>query len=86
MFNKPTISSNLFSFPIQTMVALMGAQFSKPLVANKITHLICYKFEGKSFYCHQKCFQQTLSCELLYMLVLFVQLDSFSLDIFFLLH
>lgn len=28
------------------MVGLMGAQFSKPLVANKVTHLICYKFEG----------------------------------------
>lgn len=25
----------------------MGANFSKPLVANKVTHLICYKFEGK---------------------------------------
>jgi hypothetical protein len=25
---------------------LMGAKFSKPLVANKVTHLICYKFEG----------------------------------------
>jgi len=32
--------------PLQTMVGLMGAQFSKPLVANKVTHLICYKFEG----------------------------------------
>uniref|UniRef100_A0A6N2MR64 BRCT domain-containing protein n=1 Tax=Salix viminalis TaxID=40686 RepID=A0A6N2MR64_SALVM len=31
---------------IMTMVGLMGAQFSKPLVANKVTHLICYKFEG----------------------------------------
>ena len=28
------------------MVSLMGAKFSKPLVANKVTHLICYKFEG----------------------------------------
>ncbi|GAV82528.1 BRCT domain-containing protein/PHD domain-containing protein/PTCB-BRCT domain-containing protein [Cephalotus follicularis] len=34
---------------IMTMVALMGAQFSKPLVANKVTHLICYKFEGEKF-------------------------------------
>ncbi|KAL4572166.1 hypothetical protein LXL04_018935 [Taraxacum kok-saghyz] len=31
---------------IMTMVDLMGAQFSKPLIANKVTHLICYKFEG----------------------------------------
>ncbi|KAF5816901.1 putative BRCT domain-containing protein [Helianthus annuus] len=30
----------------QTMVELMGAQVSKPLIATKITHLICYKFEG----------------------------------------
>lgn len=43
------MSSNLLSFPFQTMVALMGAQFSKPLVANKVTHLICYKFDGNSF-------------------------------------
>ncbi|KAL8527240.1 hypothetical protein ACS0TY_005210 [Phlomoides rotata] len=34
---------------IMTMVALMGASFSKPLVANKITHLICYKFEGEKY-------------------------------------
>ncbi|KAG5231688.1 BRCT domain-containing protein [Salix suchowensis] len=34
---------------IMTMVGLMGAQFSKPLVANKVTHLICYKFEGAIF-------------------------------------
>ncbi|XWS46570.1 hypothetical protein CRYUN_Cryun14cG0079200 [Craigia yunnanensis] len=34
---------------IMTMVSLMGAQFSKPLVANKVTHLICYKFEGKKY-------------------------------------
>lgn len=33
---------------LQTMVSLIGAQFSKPLVANKVTHLICYKFEGTS--------------------------------------
>lgn len=32
----------------QTMVDLMGGQFSKPLVANRVTHLICYKFEGES--------------------------------------
>ncbi|XVF05173.1 hypothetical protein REPUB_Repub05bG0148700 [Reevesia pubescens] len=33
---------------IMTMVSLMGAQFSKPLVANKVTHLICYKFEDRT--------------------------------------
>ncbi|XAR61397.1 hypothetical protein NMG60_11035089 [Bertholletia excelsa] len=34
---------------IMTMVALMGANFSKPLVASKVTHLICYKFEGEKY-------------------------------------
>ncbi|XP_027938348.1 BRCT domain-containing protein At4g02110 [Vigna unguiculata] len=34
---------------IMTMVGLMGAKFSKPLVANKVTHLICYKFEGEKY-------------------------------------
>ncbi|KAF8006657.1 hypothetical protein BT93_K0842 [Corymbia citriodora subsp. variegata] len=34
---------------IMTMVGLMGAQFSKPLVANKVTHLICYKYEGEKY-------------------------------------
>ncbi|XP_050237883.1 BRCT domain-containing protein At4g02110 [Mercurialis annua] len=34
---------------IMTMVSLMGAQFSKPLVANKVTHLLCYKFEGEKY-------------------------------------
>ncbi|TYH95994.1 hypothetical protein ES332_A12G146900v1 [Gossypium tomentosum] len=34
---------------IMTMVGLMGAQFSKPLVASKVTHLICYKFEGEKY-------------------------------------
>ncbi|PSS14720.1 BRCT domain-containing protein [Actinidia chinensis var. chinensis] len=34
---------------IMTMVGLMGAIFSKPLVANKVTHLICYKFEGEKY-------------------------------------
>ena len=38
--------TNWICFSYQTMVNLMGAQFSKPLVANKVTHLICYKFEG----------------------------------------
>ncbi|XP_074354607.1 BRCT domain-containing protein At4g02110-like isoform X3 [Apium graveolens] len=38
---------------IMTIVSLMGAKFSNPLVANKVTHLICYKFEEKlcSFCC-----------------------------------
>ncbi|CAL5208849.1 unnamed protein product [Lathyrus oleraceus] len=34
---------------IMTMVGLMGAGFSKPLVANKVTHLVCYKFEGEKY-------------------------------------
>ncbi|KFK30769.1 hypothetical protein AALP_AA6G023800 [Arabis alpina] len=34
---------------IMTMVDLMGAEFSKPLVANEVTHLICYKFEGEKY-------------------------------------
>nr|CAB3501067.1 unnamed protein product [Digitaria exilis] len=34
---------------ITKMVSLMGAQFSKPLVANVVTHLICYKFEGEKY-------------------------------------
>ncbi|KAK4742819.1 hypothetical protein SAY87_000820 [Trapa incisa] len=34
---------------IMMMVSFMGAQFSKPLVANKVTHLICYKFEGEKY-------------------------------------
>ncbi|XP_050376405.1 BRCT domain-containing protein At4g02110 [Argentina anserina] len=34
---------------IMTMVNLMGAQFSKPLVASRVTHLICYKFEGEKY-------------------------------------
>ncbi|XP_060174674.1 BRCT domain-containing protein At4g02110-like [Lycium barbarum] len=34
---------------IMTMVRLMGANFSKPLVATKVTHLICYKFEGEKY-------------------------------------
>ncbi|XP_068311924.1 BRCT domain-containing protein At4g02110 [Pyrus communis] len=34
---------------IMTMVGLMGARFSKPLVANKVTHLVCYKFEGEKY-------------------------------------
>ncbi|OQU90543.1 hypothetical protein SORBI_3002G427100 [Sorghum bicolor] len=34
---------------IMKMVSLMGANFSKSLAANKITHLICYKFEGAKY-------------------------------------
>ncbi|KAI9109107.1 hypothetical protein K1719_019730 [Acacia pycnantha] len=34
---------------IMIMVGLMGAEFSKPLVASKVTHLICYKFEGEKY-------------------------------------
>ncbi|MCO5557873.1 hypothetical protein L7F22_011445 [Adiantum nelumboides] len=31
---------------VMRMVYMMGAQFSKPLVAHRITHLVCYKYEG----------------------------------------
>ncbi|KAM7495810.1 hypothetical protein LguiA_020224 [Lonicera macranthoides] len=34
---------------IMTMVGLMGANFSKPLVASKVTHLVCFKFEGEKY-------------------------------------
>ncbi|KAL5196996.1 hypothetical protein ABZP36_000508 [Zizania latifolia] len=34
---------------IMKMVTLMGAQFSKPLIAHKVTHLVCYKFEGEKY-------------------------------------
>ncbi|CAA7013127.1 unnamed protein product [Microthlaspi erraticum] len=34
---------------IMMMVDLMGGQFLKPLVANRVTHLICYKFEGEKY-------------------------------------
>nr|XP_043621838.1 BRCT domain-containing protein At4g02110 [Erigeron canadensis] len=34
---------------IMIMVERMGAQFSKPLIATKVTHLICYKFEGEKY-------------------------------------
>ncbi|MED6118909.1 hypothetical protein PIB30_007071 [Stylosanthes scabra] len=34
---------------IMTMVDLIGATFLKPLVANKVTHLVCYKFEGEKY-------------------------------------
>ncbi|GJN10610.1 hypothetical protein PR202_ga28718 [Eleusine coracana subsp. coracana] len=31
------------------MVSMMGASFSKTLVTNLVTHLICYKFEGEKY-------------------------------------
>ncbi|WVZ56660.1 hypothetical protein U9M48_007154 [Paspalum notatum var. saurae] len=34
---------------ITKMVSLMGARFSKSLIANMVTHLICYKFEGEKY-------------------------------------
>nr|XP_010921524.1 BRCT domain-containing protein At4g02110 [Elaeis guineensis] len=34
---------------IMKMVSLMGGRFSKPLIANQVTHLICYKFEGEKY-------------------------------------
>ncbi|KAF0910110.1 hypothetical protein E2562_001338 [Oryza meyeriana var. granulata] len=34
---------------IMNMVSLMGAQFSKSLVPDVVTHLICYKFEGEKY-------------------------------------
>ncbi|CAA6654381.1 unnamed protein product [Spirodela intermedia] len=34
---------------IMKMVELMGAHFSKPLIASKVTHLVCYKFEGEKY-------------------------------------
>ncbi|WOL06686.1 BRCT domain-containing protein [Canna indica] len=34
---------------IMKMVSLMGSKFSKPLIANQVTHLICYKFEGEKY-------------------------------------
>ncbi|XP_074354606.1 uncharacterized protein LOC141693409 isoform X2 [Apium graveolens] len=40
---------------IMTIVSLMGAKFSNPLVANKVTHLICYKFEGLGHMRIQEC-------------------------------
>ncbi|PWA54478.1 BRCT domain, Zinc finger, RING/FYVE/PHD-type [Artemisia annua] len=35
---------------IMVMVDLMGAKFTKPLKADTVTHLICYKFEGVTFF------------------------------------
>ncbi|KAF0908572.1 hypothetical protein E2562_026622 [Oryza meyeriana var. granulata] len=34
---------------IMKMATLMGAQFSKSLAPQTVTHLICYKFEGKKY-------------------------------------
>ncbi|XP_024527911.1 BRCT domain-containing protein At4g02110 [Selaginella moellendorffii] len=34
---------------IEAMVAMMGASFTKPLDARKVTHLVCYKFEGDKY-------------------------------------
>uniref|UniRef100_A0A0D9Z648 BRCT domain-containing protein n=1 Tax=Oryza glumipatula TaxID=40148 RepID=A0A0D9Z648_9ORYZ len=34
---------------IMSMVSLMGAQFSKSLNPDVVTHLICYKFEGEKY-------------------------------------
>ncbi|CAN1196460.1 BRCT domain-containing protein At4g02110 [Linum perenne] len=34
---------------VMTMVSLMGAQFSRQLIAIKVTHLVCYKFEGDKY-------------------------------------
>ncbi|GJY35552.1 BRCT domain-containing protein [Tanacetum coccineum] len=34
---------------IMVMVDLMGAKFTKPLKADMVTHLICYKFEGEKY-------------------------------------
>ncbi|XP_042394505.1 BRCT domain-containing protein At4g02110-like isoform X1 [Zingiber officinale] len=34
---------------IMKMASLMGAKFSKSLIANQVTHLICYKFEGEKY-------------------------------------
>lgn len=64
-FNERTLYYDMFSS--QAMVGLMGAEFSKPLVANKVTHLICYKFEGV--------FSMT-SSGLIHMLLLFAVINS----------
>ncbi|KAH9306651.1 hypothetical protein KI387_011055 [Taxus chinensis] len=34
---------------IMRMVDMMGARFTKPLIAKEVTHLICYKFEGDKY-------------------------------------
>ncbi|KAF7010201.1 hypothetical protein CFC21_024651 [Triticum aestivum] len=34
---------------IMKMVNMMGARFSKPLTAKRVTHLICYQFEGEKY-------------------------------------
>ncbi|XP_074316628.1 BRCT domain-containing protein At4g02110-like [Silene latifolia] len=40
---------------IMTMTELMGAEFSKSLMPSKITHLVCYKFEGEKYDVGKKC-------------------------------
>ncbi|XP_068660363.1 BRCT domain-containing protein At4g02110-like [Aristolochia californica] len=34
---------------VMKMVEMMGAKFLKPLIAARVTHLICYKFEGEKY-------------------------------------
>jgi hypothetical protein len=34
---------------IMRMVDMMGARFTKPLIAKEVTHLVCYKFEGDKY-------------------------------------
>ncbi|XP_068662475.1 BRCT domain-containing protein At4g02110-like [Aristolochia californica] len=34
---------------VMKMVEMMGANFVKPLIAARVTHLICYKFEGEKY-------------------------------------
>ncbi|KAL3691050.1 hypothetical protein R1sor_004701 [Riccia sorocarpa] len=34
---------------IMRMVELIGARFTKPLLGNIVTHLVCYKFEGEKY-------------------------------------
>ncbi|XP_021836175.1 BRCT domain-containing protein At4g02110 [Spinacia oleracea] len=43
------IDNGLQREDITTMVQLMGSQLSKPLVARRVTHLICFKFEGEKY-------------------------------------
>lgn len=64
-------------FSSQAMVGLMGAEFSKPLVANKVTHLICYKFEGAFSWPHWKnVLKWDMITDLIHMLLLFAVIYS----------
>ncbi|KAL6310938.1 hypothetical protein AAG906_024583 [Vitis piasezkii] len=49
MHHPPDVQSIMkcirFIDDVMTMVGLMSAQFSKPLVASKATHLVCHKFK-----------------------------------------